>query len=51
MQRSEKILSKIRQKPYFLEGNFVLYNADSLKLLEELPDNSIDMIFADPPYK
>ncbi len=45
-----KILSKIKQNPYFSEGNFVLYNADSIKLLEELPENSVDMIFADPPY-
>ncbi len=45
-----KILSNIKQKPYFSEGNFVLYNADSLNLLKELPENSIDMIFADPPY-
>lgn len=45
-----KVLSFVKEKPYFLEGNFILYNADSLKLLEELPENSIDMIFADPPY-
>jgi len=47
---SEKILSCIKQKPYFSENNFVLYNGDSLNLLKELPENSIDMIFADPPY-
>ena len=47
---SEKILSHIKQKPYFSENNFVLYNGDSLTLLKELPENSIDMIFADPPY-
>lgn len=46
----EKILSNIKQKPYFSKNNFVLYNGDSLKLLKELPENSIDMIFADPPY-
>lgn len=45
-----KILSKVERPPYFQEGNFVLYNADSLQLLKELPENSIDMIFADPPY-
>jgi len=45
-----KILSNIKQKPYFSESNFVLYNADSLDLLKGLPENSIDMIFADPPY-
>src|SRR3989338_4121213 len=46
----EKILSYIKLKPYFSEDNFVLYHGDSLKLLEELPENSIDMVFADPPY-
>lgn len=25
-------------------------NGDSLKLLKEIPNNSVDMIFADPPY-
>ena len=45
-----KILSNIKQKPYFSENNFVLYNGDSLDLLKNLPENSIDMIFADPPY-
>jgi site-specific DNA-methyltransferase (adenine-specific) len=49
-KKMSKVLSFVKEKPYFLEGNFILYNADSLKLLEELPENSIDMIFADPPY-
>ena len=38
------------QKPYYKKSNFTLYNADSLDLMEQLPENSIDMIFADPPY-
>jgi len=46
----EKLLSNIKQKPYFYQDNFVLYNGDSLNLLKELPENSVDMIFADPPY-
>ena len=45
-----KIFSNIKQKPYFCEGNFVLYNGDSFNLLKKFPENSIDMIFADPPY-
>lgn len=36
--------------PYFQKDNFILYHGDSLKLLEKLPVDSIDMIFADPPY-
>ncbi len=47
---SQKILKDIEQKPYFLKDNFVLYNADCLKILLQLPENSIDMVFADPPY-
>jgi len=50
MEKSKKILASIKEKPYFSEGNFVLYNDDCLKVLEQLPDNSVDMIFADPPY-
>lgn len=45
-----KILANISQKPYFTQDNFVLYHGDSLNLLKDLPENSVDMIFADPPY-
>jgi site-specific DNA-methyltransferase (adenine-specific) len=37
-------------KPYYQKDNFSLYHADSLEFLKELPENSVDMIFADPPY-
>jgi len=50
MLGNKKILSSIKQKPFFSEKNFVLYNGDSFKILDELPENSVDMIFADPPY-
>lgn len=46
----KKVLSYIGETPYFHKDDFVLYNADCLKILEQLPENSIDMIFADPPY-
>lgn len=46
----DKILSHIKKQPYFTDGNFVLYQGDSIELLNDLPENSIDMIFADPPY-
>ncbi len=45
-----KILSPVKEKPYFKSKNFVLYNADSINLLNQLDENSIDMVFADPPY-
>ena len=37
-------------KPYYQKPGFVLYQADALQLLNELPENSVDMVFADPPY-
>jgi site-specific DNA-methyltransferase (adenine-specific) len=36
--------------PYYRTDHFVLFNDDSLKILEQLPENSVDMVFADPPY-
>lgn len=38
------------QKSYYENSNFKLYQANCLELLAELPENSVDMIFADPPY-
>ena len=48
--QKQKILSVVEQIPYFKRDNFVLYHGDSLLVLAQLPENSIDMIFADPPY-
>ena len=45
-----KVLFHIELKPYFQRDNFVLYNGDSITLINQLPKNSVDMIFADPPY-
>lgn len=50
MATKNKILAKIKNKPYFTKDNFVLYKNDCLKILEQIPEDSIDMIFADPPY-
>ena len=36
--------------PYFTAPNIELYHDDCLSLLEQVPENSVDMIFADPPY-
>jgi site-specific DNA-methyltransferase (adenine-specific) len=38
------------QKPYYEKSKFKLYQANCLNLLAELPENSVDMVFADPPY-
>jgi len=37
-------------KPYFEKSRFKLFLGDSIEILKELPENSVDMIFADPPY-
>ena len=50
LEKNHKILLNVPYKPYFLHSEFVLYNTDSIGLLSTLPENSIDMIFADPPY-
>ncbi len=49
-QKAKKILADVKVKPYFKDDNFVLYNEDSLRVLNDLEENSVDMIFADPPY-
>ncbi len=37
-------------KPYFEKDDFKLFKADSLNFLKTVKENSVDMIFADPPY-
>lgn len=53
MKRSyRKIISKITNKPFYenKEKDCVLFKADCLDILNIIPERSIDMIFADPPY-
>ena len=40
----------MKNKPYFQENGFTLYCQDCLKILPKLPEKSVDMVFADPPY-
>lgn len=44
------IKTKKISAPYYKDDSFCLYNADSIELMKLLPDNYVDMIFADPPY-
>jgi site-specific DNA-methyltransferase (adenine-specific) len=37
-------------KPYFSSENTVIFNQDCLEVLTRIDENSVDMIFADPPY-
>lgn len=50
MGMTKKVLEGVTKKPYFVDSDFVLYNDDSIEFLKQLPENSVDMIFADPPY-
>ena len=43
-------LSKTMLKPYFKEKDFTLYKSECVDFLNEFKENSVDMIFADPPY-
>ena len=36
--------------PYYDKPTFKLFHGDCLDILAGLPENSVDMIFADPPY-
>ena len=48
----DKILLKSLKNftPFFKIRNAVIFNEDCLKILCLMPEDSIDMIFADPPY-
>lgn len=37
-------------RPVFCRENGLLFQGDSIEWIKQLPENSIDMIFADPPY-
>ncbi len=45
-----KQTSKKMFQPYFEKSDFKLYLGNCLDILKEIPENSVDMIFADPPY-
>ncbi len=46
------LIKDIPEKPYFVDkkNSVVLFNNDCFDILSKLPENSVDMIFADPPY-
>ncbi len=41
---------KIIEKPYFKTDLGKLFEVDAIKFMKELEPNSVDLIFADPPY-
>ena len=40
------------QRPFYTsqDGTFILYHANCLDVLEQMPEGSVRLIFADPPY-
>lgn len=44
------LLKKNGLEPYYQNERFVLYLGDALKILKKIPEKTIDLIFADPPY-
>ncbi len=50
IQYPPKLLKNEIIQPYFETRNGKLFNYDAIKYLKQLDYNSIDLIFADPPY-
>ncbi|MDD5435993.1 MAG: site-specific DNA-methyltransferase [Candidatus Omnitrophica bacterium] len=48
----KNIIGSIGLTPFYTnkDTSCILYNADCLNVMDSIPPNSIDMIFADPPY-
>lgn len=40
----------MKTKPYYSDKDITLYHSDAIKCMAAMPEDSIDMIFADPPY-
>jgi site-specific DNA-methyltransferase (adenine-specific) len=47
---NETIKSIKEKNLYYNKEKFILFKGDSIELMEKIKENSIDMIFADPPY-
>jgi len=45
-----KVLGSVKHQPYFREKDFVVYHNDLFEVISQIGDDSVDMIFADPPY-
>lgn len=37
-------------KRFFSKDDITLYHGDCIEVMEKIPENSVDMVFADPPY-
>lgn len=47
---SGAIIDKNELKPFWSYGNSEIYLGDCVDVLKQMPEKSVDMIFADPPY-
>ena len=45
-----KVHSGVEDKTYFKKNNVALFHGDCCTIMAQLPEDSVDMIFADPPY-
>lgn len=50
LEYATKIKEPLLQNPFFTTRLGKLYNLDALKFLKSLESESVDLIFADPPY-
>ena len=48
--KSKEELSQKLLKPFFELENASIYKGDCLEILQSIPEASVDMVFADPPY-
>lgn len=46
----QNIKKQIKQTPYLEEDNGLIYNADCLDIMKQMPDKCIDLVLTDPPY-
>lgn len=47
---TKKNIHQKKINPYFEDKGFTLYHGNCINILNQLPADSVDMIFADPPY-
>lgn len=50
MESQTPVVATDLMKAYYSQPNLKLYQGDCLEVLAKLPENSVDLIFADPPY-
>jgi len=49
-KRSPKSRNPVLLSPYYQTDSTMLFVGDCVQIMRELPEASVDMVFADPPY-